>query len=337
MAQHSPVVVVTGASAGVGRAVVREYAQRGARIGLLARGRAGLDAARQEALHLGAADALAIPTDVGDPDQVERAAQRVEDAFGAPDVWVNNAMNSVFAKFTDITADEFRRVTEVTYLGQVYGTMAALRRMLPQGHGRIVLVGSALAYRGIPLQSAYCGAKHGIQGFFDSLRSELLHEGTKVTVSMVNLPALNTPQFSWVRTRLPRHPQPVPPIFQPEVAARAVVWAGDHGVRELNVGGPTWMTVIANKVAPGLLDRYLAKKGFKSQQTQEPIDASTWEDNLERPVDDDEDFGAHGVLDLKARPFSKLLWASTHKRQLALAGAAAGVAGKLIFGRDGED
>src|ERR671935_2350676 len=232
------VVVVTGASAGVGRAVVRAFASRGASIGLLARGEAGLQAAASEVIHAGRR-AVAIPTDVADPAQVESAAARVEAELGPIDVWVNNAMVSVFSPFKEMETSEFRRVTEVTYLGVVYGTRSALKRMLPRNRGVIVQVGSALAYRGIPLQSAYCGAKHAIQGFTESVRCELLHDDSHVQVTMVQMPALNTPQFGWAKSRLPHTAQPVPPIYQPEVAAEAIVHAAHHPRREFSVGFST--------------------------------------------------------------------------------------------------
>src|SRR5918992_52302 len=237
------VVVITGASAGVGRAVARAFAREGAHIGLLARGRDGLEAARREVEDLGG-KALAIPLDVADAEGIERAAEEVEREFGPIDIWINNAMVSVFSPVKETTADEFRRVTEVTYLGVVHGTLAALRRMLPRDYGRIVQVGSALAYRGTPLQSAYCAAKHAVQGFCDSLRCELLHDGSRVTLTMVQLPAVNTPQFDWVKSRLPRRAQPVPPVFQPELIADAIVSAAESGRREVWVGLPTVAAIV---------------------------------------------------------------------------------------------
>jgi NAD(P)-dependent dehydrogenase (short-subunit alcohol dehydrogenase family) len=321
------VVVITGGSAGVGRATAREFARRGYRIGLIARGDVGLNATAREVEALGGR-ALMLPCDVTDSGAIEEAAERAERAFGPIDVWINNAMVSVFAPVHLTRADEFRRVCEVTYLGQVYGALAALKRMLPRDRGRIIFVGSALAYRGIPLQSAYCAAKHAIQGFFDSLRTELLHERSGVIVTMVQLPAMNTPQFRWSRSRMPREARPVPPIFQPEVAARAIAYAADHDRREILVGGPTVKAVWGNKVAPGLADRWLARHGYESQMTDEPRDTER-PDNLERPVEGD--FGARGVFDADAREFSAEAWATEHRGWLlagllSLAGLAAGAA-----------
>ncbi|HEU5003981.1 MAG TPA: SDR family oxidoreductase [Actinomycetota bacterium] len=318
----SKVTVVTGASAGIGRAVVREMARPGARIGLLARGDAGLEAAAREVAEAGGR-ALAIPTDVADAGEVDRAAQAVEQEFGPIDVWVNDAFSSVFAPFLEIDPDEFRRVTEVSYLGFVHGTRAALTRMVPRNRGVVVQVGSALAYRGIPLQSAYCGAKHAIQGFTESVRCELRHRGSKVRITMVQMPALNTPQFSWVLSRLPNHPQPVPPIYQPEVAARAVAWAAEHDRREWWVGASTAATLIANAVLPGALDWYLGRTGFSSQQTDQPKDPDR-PANLWKPQDADTDYGAHGIFDRRAHPRSAQWWATAHRATLA--GAAGGLA-----------
>src|SRR5215472_431427 len=250
------VVVITGASAGVGRATVRAFARRGAHIGLIARGRDGLEGARREVEATGG-KALVLPADVADAERVEAAAAAVEDQLGPIDIWVNNAMASVFSPVKEMTAAEFRRVTEVTYLGFVYGTLAALRRMLPRNRGVIVQVGSALAYRGIPLQAAYCGAKHAVQGFCDALRCELIHDNSTVKVTMLQMPALNTPQFGWVKSRLPHKAQPVPPVFQPEVAAEAIYFAGHNPRREFSVGLPSVEAILANKMAPGLLDHYL--------------------------------------------------------------------------------
>ncbi|HYG63498.1 MAG TPA: SDR family oxidoreductase [Thermoanaerobaculia bacterium] len=316
------VVVITGASAGVGRATAREFARRGARIGLVARGREGLEAARREVEELGG-QGMVLPLDVSDADQVESAAARVEEELGPIDIWVNNAMVSVFSPVKEMTPEEYRWVTEVTYLGYVYGTLAALRRMLPRDRGSIVQVGSTLAYRGIPLQSAYCGAKHAIQGFCDSLRCELLHDGSNVRLTMVQMPALNTPQFGWVKSRLPRKAQPVPPIFQPEVAARAVVWAAHHDRREVWVGGRTVIGIVGNRIAPWYADRYLARTGYDSQQLESPEDPNR-ADNLWDPLPGDH--GAHGSFDDRATGRSPQLWAATHRGLLAsLMGAGVGL------------
>jgi len=310
------VVVITGASAGVGRATARRFAADGARIGLIARGRDGLAGAKRDVEAAGGA-ALVCPADVAEAEQVEASAAAVEEHFGPIDVWINNAMTSVFSPVKELTAAEVKRVTEVTYLGCVYGTLAALKRMLPRDRGAIVEVGSALAYRGIPLQAAYCGAKHAIQGFVDSLRCELLHDHSNVRLAMVQMPALNTPQFSWVKSRLPRKPQPVPPIFQPEVAADAIYWAAHHDRAEIFVGWPTVAAIEGNKIAPRLADHYLARTAYDSQQTDAPADAAR-PDNLWGPVAGDH--GAHGEFDDRARARSPLLWATTHRRWLISAG-----------------
>ncbi|BFU45149.1 SDR family oxidoreductase [Krasilnikovia sp. MM14-A1004] len=329
----SRTVVITGASGGIGRATARRLAARGDRLVLLARGEAGLTAAADEVNRAGGT-ALAIPVDVADADEVAAAAARAEDELGPIDVWINNAFTSVFAPFTRVDPAEFRRVTEVTYLGYAYGTRAALDRMVPRDRGTIVQVGSALAYRGIPLQSAYCGAKHAIQGFTEALRCELLHDHSRVRVTMVQMPAVNTPQFGWVRSRLPRHAQPVPPIFQPEVAARAIEYAADHPRRrEYWVGGSTVATLLANAVAPALLDRYLAHTGYAAQQTGEPHDPHD-PGNLWKPADQEVDHGAHGDFDRRAHRRTAQLWASQHHGLLALgavavAGAAAAVGRSL--------
>jgi NAD(P)-dependent dehydrogenase (short-subunit alcohol dehydrogenase family) len=324
------VVVVAGASAGVGRATVRRFAREGAHLGLLARGAGRLDDAVREVEEMGG-KAVALPVDVADPEAVEAAADRAEEELGPIDIWVNNAMATVYAPVTETTPEEFRRATEVTYLGSVWGTMAALRRMVPRDHGTIVQVGSALAYRGIPLQAAYCGAKHALQGFLESLRTELLHEGSGVRVTMVQLPALNTPQFSWARTKLEKKPQPVPPIFQPEVAAEAIVWAAHHPRRELNVGWPSVKTVVGSKVAPGLADRYLARTGFASQQRDEPVEPGR-PDNLFEPVEGD--YGAHGAFDDQAKTSSLQLTLTRNREWLALATGAGVVAAAALLARD---
>ena len=321
------VVVISGASSGVGRATARAFATRGARLGLIARGREGLDAARGEVEQAGGA-ALILPTDVADPDAVDAAADAVEREYGPPDVWINTAMVSVFSPVAELEADEIRRVTETTYLGTVYGTLAALRRMLPRDRGVIVQVGSALAYRAIPLQAAYCGAKHAIQGFTESLRTELLHDRRGVKVTMVQLPALNTPHFSVVKSRLPRHPQPVPPIYQPEVAAEAIVWAADNpDRREIWVGGPTVRTLLGDKIAPGLLDHYLARTGYDAQQTEEPVEPER-PSNLWEPLPGDR--GTHGIFEAEARAESIQFWLARHRALLLSAGAAAIVARRAL-------
>jgi len=311
------VVVVTGASAGVGRATVRAFAQRGASIGLIARGRDGLNAACEEIKSLGG-QALVIAADVADAEQVERAATAVEDAFGPIDIWVNNAMASVFSPAREMTPADYQRVTEVTYLGYVYGTLAALKRMQPRDRGVIVQVGSALAYRGIPLQSAYCGAKHAVQGFTESVRCELLHEVSNVKITMVQMPALNTPQFSWVKSRLPRKPQPVPPIYQPEVAAKAIVWAAHHYRRQWYVGCSTALAITADKIAPGLADQYLAQQGYEAQQYNGSADPER-PNNLYDPLPGDH--GAHGDFDNRASNKSVQLWLSQHRAWLVTGGA----------------
>jgi NAD(P)-dependent dehydrogenase (short-subunit alcohol dehydrogenase family) len=323
MNQAPEVVVITGASAGVGRATVRKFAREGARIGLLARGIDGLEAARKEVEQLGSR-ALVLPTDVANADQVEKAAARVEAELGEIDIWINNAMTSVFSPIKEMTPEEFRRVTEVTYLGCVYGTLAALKRMLPRNRGVIVQVGSALAYRGIPLQAAYCAAKHAIQGFCDSLRCELIHDNSKVKVTMLQMPALNTPQFGWVKSRLPRKAQPVPPIFQPEVAAEAIYFAAHKPRREFYVGLPSVKAIVANKIAPGLLDHFLARNGYESQQYDGREDPNR-PDNLWHPVPGDH--GAHGAFDARANKWSPQLWTSEHRAWIGI-----GVLGLALSG-----
>ena len=326
-------VVVTGASAGIGRATARLFGQRGARVGLIARGQAGLDGAARDVEEAGGT-ALTISADVADYDQVVAAARQVEEQLGPIDVWVNVAFTSVFSPFREIAAEEFRRVTEVSYLGFVYGTMAALAVMRPRGRGTIVQVGSALGERSIPLQSAYCGAKHAINGFTSSLRCELLHEDSGVHVTVVQMPAVNTPQFSWVRSRLPNHPQPVPPIYQPEVAARGVLYAADHPRRrQYWVGASTAATLLANRVAPAVLDRYLARTGYAAQQTAQPAEPGR-PDNLMQPVDggNGHDFGPHGAFDDRSHDRSPQLWMSQHAGVSAGAVAGAAVIGALLAG-----
>ncbi|MGB8581759.1 MAG: SDR family oxidoreductase [Candidatus Sulfotelmatobacter sp.] len=325
MKRHE-VVIITGASAGVGRATVREFARHGASIGLIARGRDGLDAAARE-VQMAGGKALVLPADISKPDEVEAAAGQAEAELGPIDIWVNNSMTSVFSPIKEMSADDFKRVTEVTYLGYVYGTLAALKRMLPRDQGTIVHVGSALAYRSIPLQAAYCASKHAVLGFFASLRTELLHDKSNVQTTMVQMPALNTPQFGWVKSRLPRKAQPVPPIFQPEVAARAIYYAAHHpGRREYYAGWSTVKAIFGNKVVPSLADHYLARTGYDSQQYDGREDPDR-PNNLYEPISGDH--GAHGDFDDRAHSYSLELWAETHAKLLAVvlglgfAGAAA--------------
>jgi short-subunit dehydrogenase len=319
------VVVITGASAGVGRATARAFAQAGYDVCLLARGEAGLAAAAREIEAFGRR-AMAREVDVADAAAVDAAAAEAEQELGPIDVWVNNAMESVFAPVMDTRADEYRRVTEVTYLGTVHGTLAALRRMQRRDRGVIVQVGSALAYRSIPLQSAYCAAKHAVVGFTDSLRAELIHDRSHVRVTAVHLPALNTPQFGWVRSRLPRRGQPVPPIFQPEVAARAILNAAEHPRRELLVGRSTYLAVWGQKFFPGWLDRYLARTAYAAQMTPdaEPEDRP---DNLAAPLDATRDAGARGQFGDRAARFSPALELTLRRRGLA---AVAAIGGALV-------
>ncbi len=318
------VVVITGASAGVGRAVARRFAQAGAHIGLLARGLDGLEGARRDVEDLGG-KAIICQTDVADAGAVERAAGQVEAELGEIDIWINNATTTVFSPIKEMTPDEYKRVTEVTYLGVVYGTQAALKRMLPRDRGVILQVGSALAYRAIPLQSAYCAAKHAIQGFTESLYTELIHDESNVHATMVHLPAVNTPQFNWNKTRLPRQPMPVPPIYQPEVIAEAIYFAAHARRREMTVGYPTVVAIYGNKIAPGLGDLYLGRQGYEAQQTAEPV-APDRPHNLYEPVPGDH--GAHGIFDARSSSASPQAWANMHRGVVALAGVgvAAGLA-----------
>jgi NAD(P)-dependent dehydrogenase (short-subunit alcohol dehydrogenase family) len=324
---RAEVVVVTGASAGVGRAVVREFARAGVRVGLIARGSDGLEASRREVEQAGGR-ALVLPLDVSDAEQVDRAAALVERELGPIDVWVNNAMASVFSPVRHLTAEDFRRVTEVTYLGYVHGTLAALRHMLPRDRGMIVQVGSALCYRGIPLQAAYCAAKHAIQGFTESLRCELIHDNSGVKVTMVHLPATNTPQHSWSKNRLPFRSQPVPPIYQPEVAGRAIYHAAHHYRREWTVGLITDVVLAGNAVLPGVGDWYLAKTGYESQLTDEP-DEPGRPDNLYEPLPGD--WGAHGRFDHESADHSEQWWLTKNRGWLVAAGA--GLAGLALLSR----
>jgi short-subunit dehydrogenase len=332
MAKRQEVVVITGASGGIGRAAARKFGSEGAKVALLARGRRGLDAAAREVQNAGG-KALVLAVDVAEHDQLEAAAASVEDAFGEIDVWVNDAMVTVYAEFLDIEPDEFRRATEVTYLGMVWGTRVALKRMLPRNRGSIVQVCSAMSYRGIPLQSPYCGAKHACKGFTESIITELRHRKSKVRVSMIQLPGLNTTQFTWGRTKLPKQTMPVPPIYQPEIAADAIHHAAHHRRRQIYVGIPTVMNILGERTAPWLLDWYLGKTGYDPQMTDHPLDPDG-HDNLFDPVD--EDRGAHGPFDDLAHSHSPQYALAKH-RGLVLAGvgAAAAGAGAALARRNG--
>ncbi len=303
------IVVVTGAGAGVGRAAATEFARQGCDVALLSRDPDRLERAAADLRSFGVR-ALPIPTDVADAAAVDRAAERVERELGPIDAWINVAMATVFAPVHQLTAAEIERATAVTYLGQVHGIMAALRYMRPRNHGSIVCVGSALAYRSIPLQSVYCGAKFAIRGFVDSLRSELYHDRIRVTLTEVDLPAVNTPQFDWARNKTGRKAQPVPPIFQPEVAARAIRFAAFHPRRQIWVGFPTVKAILANRIAPGLIDRYLAKSGYTGQLTQAACDPQA-PGNLFEPVKGP--YGSHGRFDRRARDTSWEVFTSRHR------------------------
>lgn len=328
------VVVITGASAGVGRAVVREFARPGAKIALIARGIDGLEGAAREVRAAGG-KALVLPLDVADFEAVDAAAERVERELGPIDVWVNVAFAGVLSRFIDMDMADYERVTRVTYLGQVHGTMAALKRMVPRDRGSVVLVGSALAYRGIPLQAAYCGSKHAIQGFHDSIRAELFHDKSNVHVSMVQLPGVNTPQFDWIRTNLPMKPKPASPPYQPEVAARAIHWAALHRRKSIKLGWPTLEAIWGDRLASPLLDRYLARTGVSGQQDKEPVSPDR-KDNLYEPVPGDH--GAHGRFDSSARSWTSQFWISKHRLALGagtVAAAGLGVLATLLKGRRG--
>lgn len=321
------VVVVTGASAGVGRATALAFAQRGDVVALIARDQTGLDATVAEIAAAGGR-AKAFSADVADAARVDEVAGLIEAELGQIDIWVNNAMATVFARFEDVTAEEFERATKVTYLGMVNGTRAALRRMKQRNSGTIVQVGSALSYRSIPLQSAYCGAKFACRGFTDSLRSELRHDGSYIQITMVQLPAVNTPQFEWALSRMPHHPQPVPPIFQPEVAAQAIVWAADARKREIWVGWPTVKAILANQIVPGLIDHYLARTNFEAQQTGAPA-AADRPSNLFVPATGHH--AMHGTFDAIAKSASIQMWLSRHRRTVLLVLAAIVIAGLLVM------
>jgi NAD(P)-dependent dehydrogenase (short-subunit alcohol dehydrogenase family) len=323
------VAVITGASAGIGRATAREFASRGCKVALLARGRAGLEAAAREVEELGG-DALVVPTDVADWAQVESAAEQVVERFGRIDIWVNNAFAGIFSRFMDMSVEEFRRVVDVTFMGQVRGTRAALKHMLPRNSGSIVLVGSALAYRGIPLQSAYCAAKHAVQGFQDSIRTELLATDSNVRLTMVQLPGVNTPQFDWIRAHTRGRPRPVGAVYQPEIAALAI-WKAAHSRRkQWIVGAPAYQAIYANKLISPLLDRYLARTGIEAQQDTQPVEPNR-KDNLFDPVPGDH--GAHGRFDKQAKTSSPLLWASEHRKLIGGAAAAVAIGTTLLATR----
>lgn len=318
----SKVVVVTGASAGVGRATVRRFAKDGARIGLIARGHDGLEGAKRDVEAAGG-QALICPCDVADAQAVQQAAEKIEEAFGAIDIWINAAFAGILSPFTEMSLDDFERVTRVSYLGQVHGTYTALGRMMPRNRGSIVLVGSALAYRGIPLQSAYCGAKHALQGFHDSVRSELIHARSNVRLSMVQLPGVNTPQFDWIRTSMPMQPKPASSPYQPELAAEAIHFAARTGRKEVKLGWPTLQAIWADRVASPMMDRYLARTAISGQQTDQPVSPDR-RDNLYEPVSGDH--GAHGSFDDKARKRSAQLWVTKNRLPLALGTGLVGLA-----------
>lgn len=320
------VVVVTGASGGIGRATALAFARQGARVALLARGRSGLDGARRDIEQQGGT-ALVIPTDMADAAAVEAAAEQIESQLGPIEVWVNNAMATIFAPVQALSPAEFERATAVTYLGTVYGTLAALKRMRPRNRGVIVQVGSALAYRAIPLQAPYCAAKHAVRGFTDSLRSELIHDNSRIHLTMVQLSAFNTPQFDWARSHMDQQPQPLPPIFQPEVAAESIVWAAEQRRREVWVGWPAVKTILGSRLAPGgFIDRLLAKQGYSGQCTDQPTPPDR-PDNLYQPAAGD--YGAHGRFDERAESGSLQVWANTHRRLLTALGGA-GLAGVVL-------
>ncbi len=326
---HQEIVVITGASAGLGRATAREFARHGAHLGLIGRNAQRLEAVRSEVEAFGARSVV-ISADVADAQQVEAAAERIETELGPIDIWINDAMTTVFSPLHAMSAEEFKRVTEVTYLGNVNGTLAALKRMRPRDRGTIVQVGSALAYRPIPLQTAYCGAKHAIKGYTEGLRCELLNEGSRVHVTLVEMPGLNTPQFDWCRSHLPKRARPVAPVYQPEVGARAIYWAAHHRRRQLYVGISSLLTIWGNKLAPGLMDRYLARNAVGGQQTAEPEDANR-ADNLWQPVAGER--GARGRFNSEAHRQSVQLWATTHRREIGLAAGATVLLGALLGGR----
>src|SRR5438067_9180591 len=326
------VVVITGASGGIGRVTARRRAQDGGRIALLGRGEAGLEGIATEIEERGA-KALVLPTDVADADQVEAAAQTAESELGPIDIWVNDAMATIYAEFLDLEPDEYRRATDVTYHGMVWGTRAALKRMAARNRGTIVQVGSALAFRGIPLQAPYCGAKHACKGFTESVLTEIRHHGWDIHITMVHLAGFNTTQFTWGRTKLPRQTMPVPPFYQPEIAADAIHWAAYHRRRQIFVGMPTVLNIVGERVAPWILDWYLARTAYRSQMTGQPLDGGRDHDNLFDPVD--EDRGAHGPFDERAHEHSLQTTLSKHRRLAGsvAAGVGAAAAGAALLRR----
>ncbi len=325
---RNKVVVITGATAGVGRATALAFAKQGAKVGLIARGEEGLESTRRE-IELAGGEAVACSADVAEASALDEAADRIVRELGPIDIWVNNAMATVFAPVDDITPDEFRRVTEVTYLGGVYGTMAALKRMRARDRGVIVQVSSALSVRSIPLQSAYCGAKHALSGFIDALRCEMIHACSRIHVTAVQLPAMNTPQFEWARNKLPRRPQPVPPIYQPEIAAEAILFAASHKRRNIPVGAPTWLALWGQRFVPGLMDWYLGRTAFGGQMTDQP-ETGTHPDNLFKPVAGEH--SARGEFSARACSRSPALWVEKNRAPLLAGAFALGVIGALSCG-----
>lgn len=330
--KHQEIVVITGASAGLGRAIAREFAGKGADLGLIARGTERLEATKREVEALGGR-AVIVRADVADAAAVEDAAARIEEQLGPIDVWVNSAMTTVFSPLQDITPEEYRRVTEVTYLGQVHGTMAALKRMRPRNRGTIVHVGSALAYRSIPLQAAYCGAKHAVKGFTEAVRSELIHEGSDIHITLVQMPALNTPQFDWCRSHMPRQARPVAPVYQPEVGAHAVYWAAHSHRREVFVGLSSVFTIWGNKLVPQLMDQFIARTAV-SGQLEERLSDPDRPDNLWQPMEGEQ--GAHGHFDNEAYGRSIQLWATTRRAKVGLTVGAMLLAGAAVLSLTGQ-
>jgi NAD(P)-dependent dehydrogenase (short-subunit alcohol dehydrogenase family) len=324
------VAVVTGGTAGVGRATVRAFARQGYDVAVLARGQAGLDAAVHDVQTAGGR-AIGIPTDVADDDAVQAAARRVEQELGEIDVWVNVAFVGSLAFFWDTTPEEYRRMTDVTYMGQVNGTRSALERMRPRDRGVIVNVCSAMSYRSIPLQSAYCGAKHAVKGFTESVMTELMHEKSKVKICMIQLPGLNTPQFNWNLNKMPKHPMPVAPIFQPELAAKGIVFLAEHPRRNMWIGISTAYTILGERLAPKLVDLYLARTGVSGQQTDESLPRLRV--NVDEPGDAQAAQGARGPFDDKAHSSDPVTWLALHRREVVTGLAAAALSAVAVLGR----